>query len=54
MNPVRIIQREGRIDRVTTEFDDIYIYNFMREDKLKFAKFSGQINNKIKYITDNR
>jgi len=52
-NPVRIIQREGRIDRVTTEFDDIYIYNFMPEDKLEdLLNLVDRINNKIKYITE--
>ncbi|SHD77510.1 C-terminal helicase domain-containing protein [Schnuerera ultunensis] len=52
-NPVRIIQREGRIDRVTTKFDDIYIYNFMPEDKLEdLLNLVDRINNKIKYITE--
>jgi superfamily II DNA/RNA helicase/HKD family nuclease len=27
-NPTRVIQRVGRINRVDTKFDDIYIYNF--------------------------
>lgn len=52
-NPVRIIQREGRIDRLTTEFDDIYIYNFMPEDRLEdLLNLVDRINNKIKYITE--
>ena len=35
-NPVRIIQREGRIDRVT-EFDDIYIYNLCQNTNWKIC-----------------
>jgi len=27
-NPARVIQRAGRVNRVDTKFDDIYIYNF--------------------------
>ena len=27
-NPTRVIQRVGRVNRVDTKFDDIYIYNF--------------------------
>lgn len=52
-NPVRIIQREGRIDRITTEFDKIFIYNFMPEDKLEnLLNLVDKINTKIKYINE--
>ena len=27
-NPTRVIQRTGRVNRVGTEFDKVYIYNF--------------------------
>lgn len=32
-NPVRIIQRIGRIDRINSPYDKIYIYNFFPETK---------------------
>ncbi|ABK61114.1 helicase-related protein [Clostridium novyi] len=52
-NPVKIIQREGRIDRITTEFDKIFIYNFMPEDKLEnLLNLVDKINIKIKYINE--
>ena len=34
-NPVRLIQRFGRIDRIGTEHDEIYAYNFLPETKLE-------------------
>jgi len=34
-NPVRLIQRVGRVDRVSTEHDVIYTYNFFPERKLE-------------------
>ena len=34
-NPVRLIQRVGRVDRVSTEHDVIYTYNFFPEYKLE-------------------
>ncbi|HZH58648.1 MAG TPA: helicase-related protein [Metabacillus sp.] len=52
-NPVRIIQREGRIDRITTDFDNIYIYNFIPDDKLdSILKLTKRIAEKIKYINE--
>ena len=50
-NPVRIIQREGRIDRITTQHDNIYIYNFMPENELEaLLNLVDKINKKISYI----
>lgn len=50
-NPVRIIQREGRIDRITTEHNNIYISNFMPENELdKILNLVENINRKISYI----
>ena len=50
-NPVRIIQREGRIDRITTEHDYIYLYNFMPDKDLdKLLNLVDKIKNKIKNI----
>ena len=34
-NPVRIIQRAGRIDRLFSPHDTVYIYNLMPEDGLE-------------------
>lgn len=34
-NPVRLIQRVGRIDRVTTKYDEILVYNFFPERDLE-------------------
>ena len=34
-NPVRMIQRAGRIDRLFSPHDKVYIYNLMPEDDLE-------------------
>lgn len=34
-NPVRMIQRAGRIDRIGSDWDLVHIYNFFPEDKLE-------------------
>lgn len=34
-NPVRMIQRAGRIDRIGSEWDMVYVYNFFPEDRLE-------------------
>ena len=34
-NPVRMIQRAGRIDRLFSPHDKVYIYNLMPEDGLE-------------------
>ena len=50
-NPVRIIQREGRIDRITTEHDYIYLYNFMPDKDLdKLLNLVDKLNEKISSI----
>lgn len=52
-NPVRIIQREGRIDRITTEYDDIFIFNFIPDDRLdSILKLTKRLSEKIKYINE--
>lgn len=52
-NPVRIIQREGRIDRITTEHDNIYIYNFIPDDKLdSILNLTKRLSEKILYINE--
>ncbi|WML49159.1 helicase-related protein [Neobacillus sp. PS3-34] len=52
-NPVRIIQREGRIDRITTNHDNIYIFNFIPDDKLdSILRLTKRLAEKIKYINE--
>ena len=34
-NPTRMIQRAGRIDRIGSSYDEIYIYNFFPKMNLK-------------------
>ncbi len=34
-NPVRLIQRVGRIDRIGSDADLVHVYNFLPEDKLE-------------------
>lgn len=52
-NPVRIIQREGRIDRITTNHDRIYIYNFIPDDKLdSILNLTQRLAKKIQYINE--
>lgn len=34
-NPVRLIQRVGRIDRIGSDADFVHVYNFLPEDKLE-------------------
>lgn len=34
-NPTRMIQRAGRIDRIGSSYDEIFIYNFFPEDELE-------------------
>ncbi|WIL38000.1 helicase-related protein [Kurthia sp. YJT4] len=52
-NPVKIIQREGRIDRITTEYNNIYIYNFIPDDRLdSILNLTKRLSEKIKYINE--
>ncbi len=34
-NPTRMIQRAGRIDRIGSQYEKIYVYNFFPEDELE-------------------
>lgn len=63
-NPARVIQRVGRVNRVDTKFDDIYIYNFFptvqsnNEMKLeeaaigKIQSFHNMLGEDTAYLTD--
>ncbi len=64
-NPVRLIQRVGRVDRIGSEQDEIFIYNFLPEAKLeeklgireRVSKRIQEIHNVFgedgKYLDDN-
>jgi len=53
-NPVRLIQRIGRIDRIGSEFDKIVAYNFLPEKKLeKNLKLHEKLRLRIQEIHDN-
>ena len=63
-NPTRIMQRVGRINRVGTEFDRIYVYNFFPtaqtkkhmplEERIleKIQAFHDTLGEDIKYLSD--
>ncbi|MBU2589807.1 MAG: hypothetical protein KKB39_03515 [Nanoarchaeota archaeon] len=47
-NPTRMIQRAGRIDRIGSVYDKIYIYNFFPEDELEeLLRLVNILQNKI-------
>ncbi|MEO0089344.1 MAG: helicase-related protein [candidate division WOR-3 bacterium] len=53
-NPVRIIQRIGRIDRIGSEHDEIYVYNFFPETAAeKEIKIEDKVNSRINEIIQN-
>ena len=52
-NPVRMIQRAGRIDRLFSPHDTVYIYNLMPEDGLEdLLKLVENLSKKIETIED--
>ena len=52
-NPVRMIQRAGRIDRLFSPHDKVYIYNLMPEDGLEdLLKLVENLSKKIETIED--
>jgi hypothetical protein len=52
-NPVRLIQRFGRIDRIGSEFDVIYGFNFLPETGIeKNLGLRGKLHNRIQEIHD--
>jgi len=52
-NPVRLIQRFGRIDRIGTEYDVIWGYNFLPETELdKNLGLKEKLSNRIQEIHD--
>jgi len=53
-NPVRIIQRIGRIDRIGSGYDEIYAYNFFPETAAeKEIRIETKVNNRIEEIIQN-
>jgi hypothetical protein len=52
-NPTRMIQRAGRIDRIGSQYKEIYVYNFFPEDELEeLLKLVEILQNKIISIDD--
>lgn len=50
-NPTRMIQRSGRIDRIGSPFEKIYIYNFFPEEELEdLLRLVEALQNKIRNI----
>lgn len=50
-NPVRMIQRNGRINRIGTPFDEIYIYNFRPTEQLEnYLRLVRKLEEKINLI----
>lgn len=53
-NPVRIIQRIGRIDRIGSEHDEIFVYNFFPEISVeKEIGVERKVNKRIEEIIQN-
>lgn len=52
-NPVKLIQRFGRIDRIGSEFDEIFGYNFLPETELdRNLNLHEIVHNRIQEIHD--
>lgn len=52
-NPVRMIQRAGRIDRIGSPYDEIFIYNFYPEKELeKLLELVKILQRKIEMINE--
>jgi superfamily II DNA or RNA helicase len=50
-NPMRMVQREGRIDRLGSKYPKLHIYNFFPEDELEdLLGLVGRISTKIQSI----
>jgi len=50
-NPVRMIQRNGRVNRLGTDFDEVYIYNMRPEQGLdSYLKLIQRLEGKIDII----
>jgi superfamily II DNA or RNA helicase len=50
-NPTRMIQRAGRIDRIGSPFNEIYVYNFFPEKELEdLLRLVNILQNKIRNI----
>lgn len=50
-NPIKMVQRNGRINRLGSRFNEVFIYNFRPEDQLdKFLKLMVKLQQKIRII----
>lgn len=52
-NPTRMIQRAGRIDRIGTDFDTLFIHNFFPDEGLeRLLGLVQSLQTKIRQIDD--
>ena len=52
-NPVTLIQRHGRVDRITTEHDEIYLHNMMPDPAVEGAiGIRGTLGNRVQAFHD--
>ena len=52
-NPVRMIQRAGRIDRIGSPFKEIFVFNFFPEDELEaLLRLVQRLQQKIDHINE--
>lgn len=50
-NPVRMIQRNGRVNRLGSEFEEVYVYNMSPESKLEnYLRLVQRLEGKIEMI----
>jgi superfamily II DNA or RNA helicase len=48
-NPMRLVQRHGRIDRIGSRFDDVYLRSFFPDDELeRLLQLEERLHRKIK------
>ncbi len=47
-NPVTLIQRHGRVDRITTEHDEIYLHNMLPDPQVEESiRIRGTVRNRV-------
>ncbi len=52
-NPVTLIQRHGRVDRITTEHEEIYLHNMMPDPEVEDAiGIRGTLGNRVQAFHD--
>ena len=52
-NPVTLIQRHGRVDRITTEHDEVYLHNMMPDPQVEESiGIRGTVRNRVQDFHD--